>query len=237
MTDEEKAAALERKRRRLEAWKKRQEDKAKAAESAEPKAKISLSLGVKKLPKKKKTKKRPLGFGGFDDNADEDGKEEKKSLDLLDVSVSVSSVKDKDDVPLSSPAKKKRRWDAPSDPAPEPADKPADNGNEDNPKQQIDDDDLDKFMDNLNSEKVVQNALSIDVGGSMLRPPKLTNYNHSHSKNATPVSGGVITPEELAKLTGEKSKTKSTSKADGAYYGPSDWETSASEVSDCDSFP
>jgi len=230
MTDEEKAAALERKRRRLEAWKKRQEDKAKAAESAEPKAKISLSLGVKKLPKKKKTKKRPLGFGGFDDNADEDGKEEKKSLDLLDVSVSVSSVKDKDDVPLSSPAKKKRRWDAPSDPAPESVDKPADNDNEDNPKQQIDDDDLDKFMDNLNSEKVVQNALSIDVGGSMLRPPKLTNHNHSHSKNATPVSGGVITPEELAKLTGEKSKTKSTSKADGAYYGPSDWETSASEA-------
>ncbi len=48
---------------------------------------------------------------------------------------------------------------------------------------------------------------------------------------ATPVSGGVITPEELAKLTGDKEKSKPSRKEEGAFYGPSDWETSASEVS------
>ncbi len=255
--DDEKAAALERKRRRLEAWKKRQEDKAKAAESAEPKAKITLSLGVKKAPKKKKKpKKRPLGFGGFDnvresDNGGGSGNDEKKSLDLLDVDIDIKGSSNAQSG--SSPAKKKRRWDAPT--AADSASssiKPESTtniGNEDKSNKNYNDsskgskdsqqqiDDLDKFMNTLNSGamgKVVQNDLSIDVSGSMMRPIKSLHQNHSNHN--TPLSGGVITPEELAKLTGvgdsSKGKSKSSnSKPEGALYGPSDWETSASEVS------
>jgi hypothetical protein len=234
MTDPDKAAALEKKRRRLEAWKKRQEDKAKAAESAEPKSKISLSLGVNKLPKKKKkkkVKKRPFGFENFDDEKDIE-KEEKKSLELIDLESMKASNKsgeaDVDNKPSSSsPAKKKRRWDAPTDvnPTPEVESK----ATEDSSRQQLDD--LDKFMENLNSGaigEVVQNALSVDVSGSMMRKRSISNA----SKAATPISGGIITPQELAKLTHPKSKQKSSSsRPEGALYGPSDWETSASEVS------
>ncbi len=232
MTDPDKAAALEKKRRRLEAWKKRQEDKAKAAESAEPKSKISLSLGVNKLPKKKKkVKKRPFGFENFDDEKDTE-KEEKKSLELIDLESMKASNKsgeaDVDNKPSSSsPAKKKRRWDAPTDanPTPEVESKATENSS----RQQLDD--LDKFMENLNSGaigEVVQNALSVDVSGSMMRKRSISNA----SKAATPISGGIITPQELAKLTHPKSKQKSSSsRPEGALYGPSDWETSASEVS------
>jgi ATP-dependent helicase YprA (DUF1998 family) len=56
--------------------------------------------------------------------------------------------------------------------------------------------------------------LSIDVGGSMMRQ----TWN-PHSQSVTPVSGGVITPEELAQLGG-------TGKASsGALYTHSDWES------------
>jgi len=233
MVEDEKAAALERKQKRLEAWRKRQEEKAKAAESEKPKAKITLSLGAKKLPnrkKKKKTGKRNFGFGG-DNEDDNDAKEEKKSLDLFDVAdmkaapvtVSAPSIPNDHD-PSSSPAKKKRRWGATTETS-----NVVSNGN--NNEQ---DDDLDKFMDDLKAGamgKVVlqtkQGVLSVDVSGSMLRPP--SKPASSAHNAAVPTNGGVITPEELAKLTGTKDKSSRTE--DGAYYGPSDWETSASEAS------
>jgi hypothetical protein len=229
----EKAAALERKQKRLEAWRKRQEEKAKAAESEKPKAKITLSLGAKKLPnrKRKKTGKRNFGFGG-DNEDDDDAKEEKKSLDLFDVAdmkaapatVSVPSITDDRDT-SSSPAKKKRRWGATAETSNVVTD-----GNNNNQ-----DDDLDKFMDDLKAgamgkvvlQKTKQGVLSVDVSGSMLRPPSKPASNIHNAAFST--SGGVITSEELAKLTGTKDTSSRTE--DGAYYGPSDWETSASEAS------
>ena len=224
MVDEDKAAALERKRKRLDAWRKRQEEKAKAAESEKPKAKITLSIGAKKLPKKKRKKNNSLGFGG--DN-EEDAKEEKKSLDLFDVAdmKAAPSVPDSDH---SSPAKKKRRWGATAETS------NASTGGNGNSNEK--DDDLDKFMDDLKAGamgKVVlqtkRGVLSVDVSGSMLRPS--TRHVSSVPNAVVPTSGGVITPEELAKLTGTKEKNKSNSTEDGAYYTPSEWESSASEVS------
>jgi len=235
MTDDDKAAALESKRKRLEAWRKRQGETTKS-ESAKPKPKISLSLSVG-VKKRKKTK-RPLGFGGFDDG--DDNHEEKKSIDFLDMSMSMNIGKD--DVPqgaegssLPPPAKKKRRWGA-SESAPLDANKSFTNGAKDQ------EDDLDKFMDDLNAgamgkvvvQQTKEDVLSIDVSGSMLRHVAMPGAGASNS--ATPISGGVITPEELAKLTGEKEKGKPGRKEDGAYYGPSDWDTSASEVSFHDLF-
>jgi len=223
MVDEDKAAALERKRKRLDAWRKRQEEKAKAAESEKPKAKITLSIGAKKLPKKKRKKNNSLGFGG--DN-EEDAKEEKKSLDLFDVAdmKAAPSVPDSDH---SSPAKKKRRWGATAETS------NASTGGNGNSNEK--DDDLDKFMDDLKAGamgKVVlqtkRGVLSVDVSGSMLRPS--TRHVSSVPNAVVPTSGGVITPEELAKLTGTKEKNKSNSTEDGAYYTPSEWESSASEA-------
>ena len=267
--DVEKAAALERKKRRLEAWRKRQEDKAKADESAQPnKPKVTLSLGVNKLPKKKKKKakrSRPLGFGVFggddgdgegdDGGAGAGGREEKKSLDLFDIkSVQEEPTnalqKSTNETVTSSPPKKKRRWDANPNAKsiPQPLKSPSEetgkekddigNGNGDDRKSVQPMDDLDIFMNELESGamgKVVKKSdLSIDVGGSMIRPSTSTKTTTGGNSNPpTPMSGGVITPEELAKLMGgDKGKSKKESrKEDGAFYGPSDWETSASEVS------
>ena len=52
----------------------------------------------------------------------------------------------------------------------------------------------------------------------------------------SPISGGVITPKELARLNKKGSGKSDSRKEAGAIYGPSDWEsennpnTSASEV-------
>ena len=74
-------------------------------------------------------------------------------------------------------------------------------------------------------------SLAIDVSGSMMRQQqKNNNQNQVHAASAitTPISGGAITPDELAKLMNFKNEV--SRKEDGALYGPSDWETSASEV-------
>lgn len=102
---------------------------------------------------------------------------------------------------------------------------------------------LDKFMEKLDagamgsvttqvkvseSDKDRDNIemLSIDVGGSMMRIPKLINKN----TQPTPLSGGVITSEEIAKLS-RSAENKTLSKAKianpEAFYTPSDWESGA----------
>lgn len=245
--DEEKAAALLRKRKRLEAWKKRQANKAAEAAKPKPTPKVTLSLGGAKKTHKKKKKKRPLGFVGFGGDDEGSGisgnQEEKKSIDLIDISMtdvndSTKGVDkgDKSNQSSSSsplPAKKKRRWDSSSSGA--TVTKPSTDASKSNPLNQ-EEDGLDKFMDALKSgamgkveiQQAKDQMLSIDVSGSMMRQMKPIGQNGARG---TPVSGGVITPEELAKLTGDKEKRKPSRKEEGAFYGPSDWETSASEVS------
>ena len=80
------------------------------------------------------------------------------------------------------------------------------------------------------SEVTGTEMLSIDVGGSMMRVPKL-------KQTAAPppsISGGVITPEELAKLS-SGARTSTKPKDPDSLYTPSDWESdqggTASEVS------
>lgn len=229
MEDSEKAAAAERKRKRLEAWRKRQEEKAKAAESEKEKPKITMSIGANTLPKKKKKKKKQrIGFGSLDE--DDTTKEEKKSLELLDISdMKSKSTDEKTQMEGNSPPKKKRRWGASS--------KDVSTGVSGDNRDGIQggEDDLDKFMDNLKAgamgEVVIQTKegiLSVDVSGSMMRQ-EASKPTPTATDLLVPSSGGVITPEELAKLSG--TKEKSSRKPDDAYYGPSDWETSASEVS------
>ena len=110
-------------------------------------------------------------------------------------------------------------------------------------------DGLDIFMKELQAGAMgnvqLVRDLSIDVSGSMiqsnLRPNENTNRSTSSTTSPmvpTPTSGGVITPDELAKLSQKvvNKKTKKESRTeDGALYGPSDWESekenaSASEV-------
>jgi DEAD/DEAH box helicase len=99
---------------------------------------------------------------------------------------------------------------------------------------------LDKFMEKLEAgalgtvatqvESDETQLLSIDVGGSVMRVAKLKQPELS------PVSGGVITAEQIAKLTlvaqsgaSTKSRKISTSKEANpdALYTPTDWESDA----------
>lgn len=99
---------------------------------------------------------------------------------------------------------------------------------------------LDKFMEKLEAGALGAVAtqaqssdtqlLSIDVGGSMMRLPKLKQ------PELPPVSGGFITSEQIAKLTvvatsGTTTKSKNVAKRNEAnpeaLYTPSDWESDA----------
>lgn len=113
---------------------------------------------------------------------------------------------------------------------------------------------LDKFMDKLEAGALGTVAtqvragadgsgtevLSIDVTGSMMRVPK-----HSQKSPRTPtlpsISGGVITSDEIAKLstaTAKIAKTIVPSKAKQenpeAFYTPSDWESGAGTADEAD---
>ena len=93
---------------------------------------------------------------------------------------------------------------------------------------------LDKFMEKLEAGALGSVAtqvtsggaelLSVDVGGSMMRVPKIKSEQ-------TALSGGVITSEQIAKLAGTSSSKQRVSKnkqADpDALYTPSDWESDA----------
>jgi hypothetical protein len=103
------------------------------------------------------------------------------------------------------------------------------------------DDALDKFMEKLEAGALGTVAtqvrssesqiLSIDVGGSMMRITKLPQSEPS------PISGGVITSEQIARLTygatSARTNSKSTAVSNGkevdpdAIYTHSDWESDA----------
>ena len=241
--------AAERKRKRLEAWRRRQQ-------SAAPAPKVSISLGTTatKLVKKKKKKRAPAilnipqpsnPFGDVDDDDDErsdSDSRKRKALLMFEPEADRGGTK-KESGNGTNPSKRRKgsRWDAGpavntstasaklSSNSPIPAEPPRV------------DDALDKFMAKLEAgalgsvatqlyEKNAAEMLQIDVAGSVMRIPKL-----KQAPIPPPLSGGAITPDEIAKLaTAKPSKSSSTSDAD-ALYTQSDWESDAvgdtSEVS------
>ena len=265
MTGKDEAAA-ERKRKRLEAWRKRQEQKAASARQAEEskptKPKIKLSFGAKlgsigKSKKKRGTSTRTSSASMR--NVLNDGPEEEEGGGTLNepkVASTLSGFKADELIstkkrtleenktetnPSSSSSRRKRnRWDVSNEESTK---------EKSNTQMEDGEDGLDKFMNELqagamgNVQLVQQRDgvdLSINVSGSMiqsnLRNQEMKNTGSSSSMVPTPTSGGVITPEELEKLS-QKSKPKKheSRKEDGALYGPSDWESekegaSASEV-------
>lgn len=229
MTDEDSAA--ERKRKRLEEWKRRRQQAAPPPPPA-PVMKVSLSLNVSsKQPKKQKIVPlaKPINpFGSIDDDdhdeeSEDEGPKRKLSLGL---GFSLMESDTQEDRP-----RRKGRWDSKGNPPKTTEGSTAALG-----------DSLEKFMDKLQagalgsvatqvSEVTGTEMLSIDVGGSMMRVPKLKQAP------PPPISGGFITPEELARLSSSNSKSKDSD----VLYTPSDWESddhqggTASEVRNIDS--
>jgi hypothetical protein len=277
MASEESAA--ERKRKRLEAWRKRQqtsqEDVAPVPTPA-PAIKVSLSLSAavaKKMRNKMKkessskpvlTTKPPSNpFGAIDDDdddADDDsGDEARGKRGKLTVGLGFTLL---DEEPTSTartvaagngavvniisegtePPKKRRkkgRWDA--GPGTNTKTATSDKLAFDKPPSVSSTNDasvgdaLDKFMEKLEAGALGAvttqvssggaELLSIDVGGSMMRVPKL-------QKQPDPtLSGGVITSEQIAKLSGSSTTTRNVSKNKqanpDALYTASDWESDA----------
>ena len=264
MTGKDEAAA-ERKRKRLEAWRKRQEQKAASARQAEEskptKPKIKLSFGAKLGSIGKSKKKRGTSIrtsSASVRNVLNDGPEEEeggtlngpkvastlsgfKADELISTKKRTLEENKTEATPSSSSSRRKRnRWDVSNEESTK---------GKSNTQMEDGEDGLDKFMNELQAGamgnvQLFQQGdgvdLSINVSGSMiqsnLRNQEMKNGSISSSMVPTPTSGGVITPEELEKLS-QKSKPKrhESRKEDGALYGPSDWESekegaSASEV-------
>jgi hypothetical protein len=233
------AAAAERKRKRLEAWRQKQQQTAAAA-PAPPAIKIRLSLGVtkkrKKRPPKVAASVQPVNpFAGDDDEQQErrlpppppsramgfdlDNDDDDDDDVGRDTWGDPSSPRGGGGGGVGGPPKKRRRkrWDNRASDALDIFPEAADGGL---------DDALDQFMDKLQTGAMGrvasqqadgEAALSIDVSGSMMRQASTLPPLQS----TIPVSGGVITPEELAQLDG-KAKVSV-----GALYTHSDWESDA----------
>lgn len=187
--------------------------------------------------KRKGLLKIGLGFNLDDDDGDTDDEKKKKS--------------NEDEQQPPTKRRKKGRWDNKGSSGEKQTsttpEKPT------TPTPQVGDA-LDKFMEKLEAgamgnvatqldQKSGQEMLSIDVGGSMMRVPKLKKA--PVNVNLEPASGGVITSEELAKLTPSLTKGKKKEKSSAnkkanpdALYTQSDWESDSqaggvSEVSPC----
>lgn len=248
-------SAAERKRKRLEAWRKRQKQTSPVPPPA-PAVKVSLSLGGKKVKKRKtKPKKVEVSLNPFQDDVnDEDEQAQRPNQGARAMGFDLDN--DEDDVAgddswgepetlvggkrpaprhagsSSSPtsgesANKKRktsRWDnAPDNLSDHPPQVSSTNV----------EDALDKFMDKLQTGAMGSIAtqetggetgitLSVDVAGSMMRATAA-----SQQLKPPPVSGGVITPEQLAQLGSAPSKRK----ASDALYSETDWESDAQGAS------
>jgi hypothetical protein len=277
----EDAAAAEKKRKRLEAWKKRREQQNPAPAPPPPApvpvpipvpvpvpvVKVSISLSAAKQPLAvRKTrpaaavllnkKKKPLNpFGDDDDDedaddedddSDEEGESRKRNRLTVGLGFMLHGNDEEKEVDPQEPPNNKRRrkgrWDAgpvvaaaePDEPQPSPFNNNMGVG-----------DALDKFMEKLEAgalgsvatqlNETTAEMLSIDVGGSMMRLPKLKRST-PETETAPVVSGGVITSEQLAKLTlasshnhNHKTKTSSADKKvdPDALYTNSDWESDA----------
>jgi len=285
-------AAAERKRKRLEAWRKRAASNTTNAPvpvpTPLPTIKVSMSLNSKARKKLKLEKiknkvsnssktARPLNpFGAVDDDDDDgdrdgeysDGDERKKQgkkMGLGFMTFSESNIEKKVEMDTDNtskagektkepPAKRRRkgRWDS-SGPKSEPAASTLqEEGTVSKEEEKAVRDALDKFMDKLEAgalgsvvtqvgvsgDGIGKEMLSIDVGGSMMRVPKLFQ---NKTPQPSPLSGGVITSDQIAKLSTANSnptKTIKLSKAKQAnpeaLYTPSDWESGAGTADEAD---
>ena len=238
-------SAAERKRQRLEAWKQKRQQAAAvvapAAPAAAPPVKVSMSLNVsaKRTKKPKKFAPSPLPksinpFGAVDDDEDDDDSENEGKRGKLSLGLGFSLMDEEHSVVEEPPAKRRKgRWDT------------TDTGEVRKPLSAIGDT-LEKFMDKLEagamgnvvtqiSESTGTELLSIDVGGSMMRVPMFKQVT------PPPLSGGIITPEELVKLSHDSLPSKGKAIDPEALYNPSDWESddhhggaTASDVSSTD---
>jgi hypothetical protein len=217
--------AEERKRKRLEAWRRRQEEQA-------PK-KVSVSLSLKAISKKPKKKpvssasvKPPNPFFNDEESGSEDEEEmesgrRKRPLDLME-----DLTGDKP-VPSKRAKSSGSRWDNPHQAL------NTDTNSEETPTSQSRDL-LDEFMEKLEAGASgtvtagsTKETLSIHVGSSMMRGSRIKSQ-------LSPISGSVITAEDLQKLhqTGFKKNSNSASKTNvggdvqsdqEAFYHPKDW--------------
>ena len=227
-------SAAEKKRKRLEAWRRRQQDT-----KPTPKVAISISLshGPKNSESRKKTKSTknrsvsiPNPLGGFDDDEDEEEEavNSKKRKALLTFSPEDNRTEENDSTKPSKRRKWGSRWDAtPQDPPAKKESAPAPSSSE----LRVDDA-LDKFMERLEagafgsvplSETKGSEMLSVDVGGSVMRLPKLTQQ----APQPSPISGGVITSEQISRLSKNPRSAVSSATDPDALYSQSDWESDA----------
>ena len=276
-------AAAERKRKRLEAWRKRQQS-AKQQQTSEttypttasvppplprppPVMKVSLSLDSKTAKKLKSKKKKTAGlshrvqsrpvnpFGSVDDDDDDDIDDEsigngydgegvkKQALGFMSFPDDPQKYIAKNSE-LPAKGRKKGRWDS------------AIAGNASSTISATEEenavgDALDKFMDKLEAgalgniatqvrvgnNGIDKEILSIDVGGSMMRNSKFS----PKVPKPIPISGGVITPDEIAKLSMLTTKNVQTIQlsrdkqaTSEALYTPSDWESGAGTSDEAD---
>eukprot|EP00934_Nitzschia_sp_Nitz4_P006459 Nitzschia sp. Nitz4//scaffold4_size323378//89118//93846//NITZ4_000641-RA/size323378-augustus-gene-0.9-mRNA-1//1//CDS//3329553342//6449//frame0 len=241
MTNETEESAAERKRKRLEAWKQRRQQQQQQQQQQPPvptpaPVKVSLSLKPVAAPIKKQPVIRsappkpvnPFDIDNDDDDSDEDEGPKKGKLSL-GLGFSLTDPPSPQET-TEKPAKRRRgRWDAgPVEQTTESIIPPARTPTSDHGTHRKADP-LESFMDKLQAGAMGSVAtqvsgpangkdlLSIDVGGSMMRVPKLAPPQQS------PVSGGVITPDQIASLAAPK-KSKATADPD-ALYTPSDWES------------
>lgn len=251
MSAEESAA--ERKRKRLEAWRKRQQQSQASTPSA-PAVKVSLSLGLsaaKKLKKKEPSRKPAIlppvnPFGDIDDDENDDGDDDDSvgkgrkfrgavglGFDLLvDQGEQQTSSAGSETKEPARKRQRKGRWDAAPTPSKETPANVSSNGSN---NEAAVEDALDSFMDKLQAGTMGnvttqvstegEELLTIDVGGSMMRLPKLAKQSDSQ-----PISGGVITSEQIAKMTSNESSSndkpsKNKQANPEAFYTASDWES------------
>jgi hypothetical protein len=241
MATEESAA--ERKRKRLEAWRKRQQQSQVSSQIA-PSVKVSLSLGssIVKKPQKPSIAPPSNPFGDVDDDDNDDGEDDdsvgKGSGKRGNLSIGLGFLILDEGARLSSsssePPKKRRkgRWDAAPTPTTTTSQDEVEKAKLSTKNDTLAGDALDNFMDKLQAGAMgsvttqisTQGAelLNIDVGGSMMRIPKLT-------KTSSPpvVSGGVITSEQISLLSSKPKLSKNKRENPEAFYTPSDWESDA----------
>mmetsp|Transcript_2111 Transcript_2111/g.3775 ORF Transcript_2111/g.3775 Transcript_2111/m.3775 type:complete len:652 (+) Transcript_2111:10-1965(+) len=183
-----------------------------------------------------------LGFSLYDDD---DQQESKSAVATSTAKNTPTTSPDKDGEP---PKKRRRkgRWDAgPTTDKQTPAAAPAaaDNSGGEG-SNLVAGDALDKFMEKLEAGALGSVAtqvsgasgtdvLSIDVGGSLMRVSRI-QQQPPKKPQLSPLSGGVITSEQIAKLTGaSSSNTKQPSISQNkqanpeALYTHSDWESDA----------
>jgi hypothetical protein len=257
--DDSNDSVAERKRKRLEAWRRRQQESG-APQAPEVKVSIALGNAVKKENVRRKKSRfvssrapPPIRnpFGEDVEEDESDGVFESKKMRgplLVFAAPENESILVVEDSNVEPPSKRRKgsRWDtAPGSNTSTmtvsemnvslPLGTPTTESSSSSPRV---DDALDKFMERLEAGALGSVAtqldgatgtemLSIDVGGSMMRLPKLQQFA---PPQPSPVSGGTITSEQISKLTAKSPKPNAShhdSMDPDALYTGSDWESDA----------